>query len=81
MRLYNTFRCSSCQHKFNADFVDIEKQVCDNCIEENLDKVGKKYPYYIKVPTVRGSATERVNNKADEDRLINEFPELFIKES
>ena len=59
MRLYKAFRCSSCQHKFNAGFVDIEKQVCDNCIEENLDKVGKKYPY--------------------QDRLINEFPELFIK--
>ena len=35
------------------------------------------YPYYIKIPTVRGLMTERVGNKADEERLKKDFPEAF----
>jgi len=53
----------------------MDERMCYECLDEP-----EKYPYFVKIPTVRGLMTERVGNKADEERLKKDFPEVFEDE-
>ena len=64
--------CCQCGKKFELLTGDMDERMCTECLEV--------YPYYIKIPTVRGLMTERVGNKADEERLKKDFPEVFEDE-
>ena len=67
--------CCQCGRVFCSLTGDMDERMCYECLDEP-----EKYPYFVKVPTVRGLMTERVGNKADEERLKKDFPEVFEDE-